>query len=97
MLRNLVCDHELEAFVQITTLSSSDYRGQSTAPQLHKDATTISGSYFQNNTGTHNHAFKYQKKKEKRKAKYTSTIKTNNGKIAFFGQGQPVHLITCSP
>lgn len=45
MQRNLVCDHELEAFVQITTLSSSDFQGQSKL--------AISGRYFQNKTGTH--------------------------------------------
>lgn len=41
------------------------------------------------------HAFKYpkkEKKKNKEKNIFTSTIKTKNGKIAFFGQGQPVHF-----
>lgn len=30
--------------------------------------------------------------KKKKKEKNTSIIETNNGKIAFFGQGQPVHF-----
>ena len=61
MLRNLVCDHELEAFVQITTLSSSDYQGGS--PQLHKDATTI----FHNDTRTHIMLLITKKTKKKKK------------------------------
>lgn len=34
----------------------------------------------------------HTKERKKEKSKYTSIIKTNNGKIAFFGQGQPVHF-----
>lgn len=85
MLRNLVCEHELEAFVQITTLSSSDYQGA-----VHSSIKTLQPSqrYFQNNTGTH--IMHLNTKKEKRKN--TSTKWTKNGKIAFFGQGQPVHF-----
>lgn len=50
MLRNLVCDHELKAFVQITTLSSSDYKGQSTAPLKRYNHLR---EIFSNNTETH--------------------------------------------
>lgn len=43
-----VCDHGLGAFVQISTLSPSDFQGQSTAPQ--RDYVHLRGDAPKNNT-----------------------------------------------
>lgn len=59
-------DHELETFVQITTFSSSNYRGGGASPQLRKDTTATSGRYLKKikkktTRGDSHHAIKYTK------------------------------------
>lgn len=60
---------------------------------VHSSIKTLRPSHFQNNTGTHiMHLNTETKRKKQQQNTHQPKKKTNNGKIAFFGQGQPVHF-----